>query len=368
MNQRIHFILLGGFLGAGKTTAALRLAEHLARQGLRAGFITNDQGRELVDTATLRACGLSTEEIPGGCFCCRFDDLIGATGRLSRMQPPDVLIAEAVGSCTDLAATVAEPLRRLHGDRYTVAPLSALVDPVQARQMLGLETPCGFSDDVRYVFRKQLEEADIIVINKSDLLDQEGLEALRGRLAAEFPSAEVMAASLRNRFQLEVWFQRLLFAEPTSRAPMELDYRRYADGEARLGWLNASLSILAAAPFDADAWLLRLAAEIQTGLRHRAELAHLKLSLQADDSSGRDAAVVNLVRGDFAPELGMRMNREISAAGVRVNLRAQAAPDILEAALQSALARLAHSLTEVRLDQLECFRPAPPVPTHPRIA
>src|SRR5687768_10964036 len=66
-------IMIGGFLGAGKTTAVARLAQRLTQRGLKVGLITNDQGRELVDTQMLRSKGFATEEIPGGCFCCRFN-------------------------------------------------------------------------------------------------------------------------------------------------------------------------------------------------------------------------------------------------------------------------------------------------------
>src|SRR5678809_1652312 len=103
---RARYIMIGGFLGAGKTTAVGRLARVLTDKGLRVGLITNDQGRNLVDTAMLRSQGFATEEIPGGCFCCRFNSLVEAAQKLSDATRPDVFIAEPVGSCTDLVATV----------------------------------------------------------------------------------------------------------------------------------------------------------------------------------------------------------------------------------------------------------------------
>ena len=75
-DQKARYIMIGGFLGAGKTTAVARLAQYLSEQHLRVGLITNDQGSELVDTAMLRSRGFATEEIPGGCFCCRFNSLV----------------------------------------------------------------------------------------------------------------------------------------------------------------------------------------------------------------------------------------------------------------------------------------------------
>jgi G3E family GTPase len=100
---KARYIMVGGFLGAGKTTALDWLARRLSRDGTRLGLITNDQGRNLVDTAMLRSQGFATEEIPGGCFCCRFNSLMEAAEQLTASARPEVFIAEPVGSCTDLA-------------------------------------------------------------------------------------------------------------------------------------------------------------------------------------------------------------------------------------------------------------------------
>lgn len=365
--KKPHFILLGGFLGSGKTTAAAHLSRYVADQGLRAGLITNDQGESLVDTDTLRNWQAPVEEIPRGCFCCRFDALIDAADRLSCVEPPDVLIAEAVGSCTDLSATVAYPLRELHSDRYTVAPLSVLVDPIQAMRVLSVKSGGMFSADVRYVYRKQLEEADLIVVNKCDLVGQEVLDELNAALAAAFPAAQLLAVSSRKQLNLEPWFRRLLFGQQQSRPTMEVDYVRYADGEACLAWLNASMTVQADAEFDPDTFLLQLAGEIQRGLdASDAEVAHLKLSLRAADANTRGTAVVNLVRRDLAPECGWRLGSAIRDGHVLVNLRAETDPQTLETSLTKALLRaraLAGGL-RIRLERLECFRPSPPVPTH----
>src|SRR5580692_7330971 len=99
---RLRFIMVGGFLGAGKTTTLARLARHYMNAGQRVGLVTNDQAQDLVDTKNLRSQGFSVEEVAGACFCCRFDDLVGKVGRLQEGERPDVILAEPVGSCTDL--------------------------------------------------------------------------------------------------------------------------------------------------------------------------------------------------------------------------------------------------------------------------
>src|SRR5438552_1079755 len=196
--DKARYIMIGGFLGAGKTTSVARLAQHLTDRGLKVGLITNDQGSELVDTAMLRSRGFVTEEIPGGCFCCRFNSLVDATHKLTAATRPDVFIAEPVGSCTDLVATVTYPLRRIYGDNFSIAPLSVLVDPIRALRVFGLETGGKFSEKVLYIYRKQLEEADLIVVNKLDLLDPSRQRTLRDKLALEFPRAEIFAVSARQ--------------------------------------------------------------------------------------------------------------------------------------------------------------------------
>jgi G3E family GTPase len=143
---KARYIMIGGFLGAGKTTAVAKLAKHLSAQGLRVGLITNDQGSQLVDTAMLAAHGFPVEEISGGCFCCRFNSLVDAAKKLSAETRPDIFIAEPVGSCTDLVATVSYPLRRIYSDAFTIAPLSVLVDPIRAMRVLGLSLGGRFSD------------------------------------------------------------------------------------------------------------------------------------------------------------------------------------------------------------------------------
>ena len=227
---------------------------------MRVGLITNDQSYGLVDTAMLGSHGFAVQEITGGCFCCRFNSLIEASQKLTAEAMPDTFIAEPVGSCTDLKATVDYPLRRIYGDDYAVAPLSVLVDPIRAARVLGLEPGRSFSRKVTYIYQKQLEEADIIVVNKTDLLDASRLEELRGALEARFPHAVVLTISARTGQGLEQWIEQITSAKAKISGAIEVDYETYAQGEALLGWLNCTVHLNAAnSPFDGNALLIDLA-------------------------------------------------------------------------------------------------------------
>ena len=361
-----RFIMIGGFLGAGKTTAVGRLAARLTEQGLRVGLITNDQGRNLVDTAMLRSQRFATEEIPGGCFCCRFDSLVEAAQRLTERSRPQVFIAEPVGSCTDLVATVAYPLRRLYGEKFTVAPVSVMVDPIRALRAFGVEEGGSFSEKVLYIYLKQVEEADLVVISKCDLLDETRLASLRGAIAARFPRKEILAVSSRQGIGLEPWFAKIASEEQAAGEAMAVDYTVYADGEALLGWLNCTARLTAAEAFDGNSFLRELAGQVQQRLRAgKAEVAHLKMTL-SPDAGLVDLGVVNLVRNDFLPELSLALKEPVRGGRLIINLRAEAAPDVLGTAVQEALAAAARKFATLRVttERLEQFRPGKPMPTH----
>ena len=130
-STRPWVVLVGGFLGAGKTTLILAAARELQRRGLRSAMVWNDQGVDLVDSRYAALSGMRSGEVTGGCFCCRLSQLIDAIDDL-RAHAPDVIFAEPVGSCTDLSATVLRPLLE-YSETYQLSPLTVLVDPLRAR-------------------------------------------------------------------------------------------------------------------------------------------------------------------------------------------------------------------------------------------
>jgi nucleoside diphosphate kinase len=147
---------------------------------------------------------------------------------------------------------------------------------------------------------------------------------------------------------------------------MEVDYEVYAEGEARLGWLNGALRLHTREAIDGNALARGLAADIQSRLnRAGAEVAHLKMSLDADHALG-DLAVVNVVRNDFVPELSQSLQDRFEGGELTINLRAEAAPETLREVVQTAVAECASAVPGlgVRWEHWECFQPGKPQPTH----
>ena len=361
---RARYVMVGGFLGAGKTTAIIRLAQSLTDRGERVGLITNDQSVGLVDTALVRAQGFPVEEITGGCFCCRFNTLVEAADRLNAQTRPDVFIAEPVGSCTDLRAAVSYPLRRMYGDAFEIAPLSVLVDPIRALRVLGLETGRSFSKKVLYVYDRQLAEADVIVVNKVDLLDEVRLQRLRDALADRYPQADVLAMSARGGDGVAPWFDRVTRGAMSLGASPDVDYEVYAEGEALLGWLNATVNVSSDTPFDGNTLLRDLAGHMADAI-DASEIAHLKMTLTAEELPS-DIAVLNQVAGDRGAELAHTLKAPVDAGELIVNLRAEEDPSRLNDAALAALAAWESAGVGRRaaIEHIEHFRPAKPTPTY----
>jgi G3E family GTPase len=274
-----------------------------------------------------------------------------------------VFIAEPVGSCTDLIATVSYPLRRIYGDRFEVAPMSVMVDPTRAARILGLEKGPQFSEKVLYVYRKQLEEANIIVVNKCDTVDAGLQDRLVGALRKEFPRAHLVCCSAKVGTGLDTWFDAIDHTLPESGPAMELNYDLYAEGEALLGWLNCSLRLASDAPFDANEALLGLARRMQERIAsHGHEIAHLKMTLDPEDGTG-SLSVVSLVRSDGEPDLRESLLDRVDGGSLTVNLRAEADPEFLKEVVESSIAAVGNGI-RTTMEHLERFRPARPQPVH----
>lgn len=342
MSERPWVVLVGGFLGAGKTSLILAAARELERRGLRCSVILNDQGDELVDTRHAEGQGLLAREVTGGCFCCRLSALTSAIDELRAMSP-DVIFAEPVGSCTDLAATVLGPLLE-EFDRWRLAPFTVLVDPARARALRGEEA----DSDLAFLFEKQLEEADLVVMSKADLfpeapalagLDARRVSAVTGQGVAEWLD-EILGGSLEAGGTIA-----------------DVDYARYARAEAALAWLNLSFVYVAEPPVSAPLVVGPLMDGMDAALTAAAiPLVHLKMF---DRTAAGWVKAASCGHGEEPRVDGHLDASPASRHEVLVNLRAQGEPDTVRAIVEAQLAQMRGTVADARLS---CFSPAPPQP------
>ena len=359
--NKIRFVMLGGFLGAGKTTSIARLAKSYTDRGLRVAIVTNDQATDLVDTQLLRSQGFEVGEVAGACFCCNFNELTGRAEELAAKQP-DLILAEPVGSCTDLVATVIQPLRQLYGNRFDVAPYGVLLKPSHGLKILRGDESVGFSPQAAYIFNKQLEEADFVALNRIDELAPEVIEELVTLVQRHYPGLPVVRMSARSGEGFDALLEFLDQRGNFGRRIVELDYDVYAAGEAELGWLNMSISVQAEKPLPMDQLLVDILERLRQSLAGRqAETAHIK----AIGIHDQRYAVANLVSSDSQVLLSLPSQCEARELTLVLNARVAMDPADLEAEAKSCVEAACRAAgATCTIHQAQSFRPGRPVPTH----
>jgi len=352
-------IIVGGFLGSGKTTLLWEAAQRLTGQGHTVGLVTNDQAPDLVDTALLSRGRMGVREVAGSCFCCNFGGLMGAMQSLMD-DNVDLIIAEPVGSCTDLSATILQPLKDKHHE-IDLAPLTVLAEPDRVREVLN-KTDSLMHANALYILRLQMEEADCILLNKVDTLSGDERHAMSDLLRATFPAASVAEISARSGEGVDAWLASILRAGEAGTRIVNVDYDRYAEGEAVLGWLNAVIDLQSRVSFtDFMKPTLGLLERLHESLRQRnAEIGHLKLILE----SGAEARDASLTRLDGT--VSGRNNSPLAgtAAKLILNIRAQISPPTLETITREALALLSDDTMNASVRTLRCLMPGRPQPTY----
>jgi hypothetical protein len=335
-------VLVGGFLGAGKTTLILAAARELERRGLRSAMVWNDQGKDLVDSRYAGLSGMRSGEVTGGCFCCRLSGLLDAMGEL-RAYAPDVIFAEPVGSCIDLSATVLRPLLE-YSDTWQLSPLTVLVDPERARRMLAPDA----DSEMRFLFDKQLQEADLVCFTKSDLYPG----------YPRTTAAHVRQLSAKSGQGVAAWLSEVLAGTiATGDQALEVDYAEYARAEATLAWLNLRAVFEPKGLLSPAMLLGPLLDHLDAALTaEQIPIAHLKAIVTSPAGFLKAAICKNgqepIVDGDLDASPAVKLE-------LLLNLRAVAQPAQVRTIVERELDHLDCGLTQVALD---CFSPAAPVP------
>jgi len=355
MSQKIKVIVVGGFLGAGKTTLLWKAAQQLFKSGKRVGIITNDQAPELVDSALLTSHGFTVAEVSGSCFCCNFEGFINAIQQFNIDCKTDYVMAEPVGSCTDLSATIMQPLKQYWREMISLAPLSVLTDTERLNMILDGGN-AGLHEDAAYIFRKQLEESDIIVITKTDLLTASQIVELVNKTKQVYPDSFIMTVSALTGEGVDAWLDEVFRLEEAGNKLVAVDYDVYARGEAVLGWLNGTIS-LSGKSTDWDVFIRSFMHDLCAGLEKNAlPIGHVKAILENDS----EAVMVNFTGGAHTFSVrGVAGTSEMCK--LIINARVETSPEILDAIVRTTLHAHTTDLSckEIAWKYLQPGRPNP---------
>jgi hypothetical protein len=225
-----------------------------------------------------------------------------------------------------------------------------LVDPARAAALLASDA----DPQLAYLFRNQLAEADLVLYTKSDLYPD----------ALELPGTAARRVSAQSGQGVDAWLDEILGGRvPAGTRLVDIDYALYAAAEAALGWLNweADLRLESAVTPAAlvGPWLERLDAELAGA---GAAITHLKIFDRASTGYIKAAICGN---GEEPAVEGDLMASPAGQHELTLNLRAPAAPEVLEGALDRTVAWANDEFGATsRILNRQAFRPSPPVPEH----
>lgn len=184
----MHLLMVTGFLGSGKTTLAVKLAQTAVNQGRQVAILVNEIGEIGIDGQLMQQLDLNIWEMYDGCICCTLAaDLVPALEEIDQSYNVDLVLMEPTG--------VAEPRNILKilpyykGNRLESITSVSILDPLRIIELYEVMTP---------LITNQLANAQYLLINKADVATKEQLAGAR-RIAAEVnPEARLMIMSAQK--------------------------------------------------------------------------------------------------------------------------------------------------------------------------
>lgn len=339
------FAVVSGFLGAGKTTTMLALAGAFRKRGVDARLIANDLGaKNLVDAAFARASGQDVVELTGECICYQTENLVDKLRRFFDYEKADFVLSDIPGCGVGALDHVYHKLEACYPGEFELAPFLVVADPVRLAGIMPGKADLNLPEEMDYLFRAQLMEADAVLLNKVDLLDAAGLQAALDFLRAFCPDARVFPVSAKYGQGIDE-VAAYLAEEQASLKTVDIGYggEAFVAAEEKLSWYNRQLVAAAGnTTFDGNDFLTVYAESTRMLLKaHARNVPHMKLFGISDrDEMGK----LSLLGVDYALERDLELTQPCSSLSVIVNARAACESrllnNIMEAALQDAQAQL----------------------------
>ena len=346
------FTVFSGFLGSGKTTTMMALTKYYTEHHGKAAMISNDLGRQsLADNKLAVLAGCNASELVGECICYQTENLVDRLDKLFDQDGCELVISDIPGFGVGALDHVYHTLQKRYTDRYQLAPFTVLVEP---RTVELLRKDQG--GDLEYILKTQLVEADLIVLNKCDLLNAHEKDQAIAWLAENYGRAQIVAISALTGAGLEDLSQALSRGAASMHLP-DIGYGGPVMGAAMSKISEFYVQYYATVccnDFDGNAYLMDLAKAIQTGIREQGcEIPHLKLLAWEPEG---DYGKADLLGVDRPVEVTKRFEKPCTELAVMLNTSAACPSKELDQIMTSAMETISEQYNlSLMVYKKECF-------------
>lgn len=346
------FSVFSGFLGSGKTTTMMALTRYFCEHYGKAAMISNDLGGQgLADNRYAQLRGCNASELTGDCICYQTENLVTRLNQLYDKENCQLVISDIPGFGVGALEHVYHTLNEQYPGQFDLAPFTVLIEPKTVEFLHKNQ-----AGDVAYILNSQLEEADLIVLNKCDLLDKPAREHAADYLRASYPQANVISISAKTGEGLECLARALSAGSASMRRP-DIGYggKAFTSAMSKICEFNIQYyAVVCCNNFDGNAYLTSLAEDIQTTLQDTGtEIPHMKLlAWKSEGEYGR----VDLLGGGRPVEVNQRFESPCTDLAVVLNSSLICPADDLERILTERIKSVseAYQLT-LTIYKTECI-------------
>lgn len=320
---KAKYLVVSGFLGAGKTTSMIAMARCINGKYGKAAIIANDLGaKNLVDADYTKTADVEITEIAGDCICYQTESLVDKLNRLAA-GGADVIMSDIPGCGAGALDHVYIKLKDEYPGEYDLMPLLCVVDPERLRMILPERASINLPEEMRFLLDTQMAEADLIVLNKADLLSAEELAADLDFIKTAYPEIPVMSMSARTGEGVEAVVDYVMTHEA---AAVHREIGFCSDGfnaaEAQMCWYNRRF--FAKRNDEANIDFNQVVDDFMEAIREglieaKRNVPHLKLFAAGE---GEDFVKASLVGIDYDIEYDRKLENEYTAMAIVVNARA----------------------------------------------
>jgi G3E family GTPase len=335
---KAKYMVTSGFLGAGKTTSMIALANSVNARGGKAAILANDLGASnIVDADYTETTDILTTRITGNCICYQHENLVDKLNQLVA-GGAGVIFSDIPGCGIGALDNVYLQLEAREPGEFELMPFTCIVDPERLRMLMPEAAGLNLPEEMRFLLDAQMAEADLIVLNKSDLLAPGELDERMAFIGASYPATPVMAMSALTGEGVDAVADYLL-SHRAAAQHRDIGYGSdaFIAAESKLCWYNRRVFL--AEKDDKNVDFNAVVGDIFEGIRaglkaENSNVPHLKAFATGDDGDYLKASLIGV---DYNMEYTRKLSKRYSAISVVINARAAADSQVMASVADSAI-------------------------------